>query len=32
MNDMTMQAIIWFAAGGALVFYLKRRRNRKTLP
>ena len=32
MNDMTMQAIIWFAALGILVFYLKRRRNRKLLP
>lgn len=32
MNDMTMQAIIWFAAGGVLVFYLKRRRNRKMTP
>ena len=30
MNDMTLQAIIWLAAGSALVFYLKRRRNRKT--
>ncbi len=32
MNDMTMQAIIWIAAGSILVFYLKRRRNRKMLP
>jgi len=32
MNDLTMQGIIWFAAGSILVFYLKRRRNRKTLP
>jgi hypothetical protein len=30
MSDMTMQAILWIAAGSVLVFYLKRRRKRKT--
>jgi len=30
MNDMTIQAIMWIGAGAILVFYLKRRRNRKT--
>lgn len=32
MNDMTVQALIWIAAGSILVFYLRRRRKRKTLP
>ncbi len=32
MNNMTLQAIIWFVAGAILVFYLKRRRNRKMQP
>ena len=30
MSDMTMQGIIWIAAGSMLVVYLKRRRKRKT--
>jgi hypothetical protein len=30
MGDMTVQAIMWIGAGAMLVFYLKRRRNRKT--
>ena len=32
MDAMTTQTIMWIAAGGLLVFYLKRRRNRKMLP
>jgi len=32
MSDMTIQAIIWIAAGALLVFYLKRRRKRKMMP
>jgi hypothetical protein len=32
MGDMTVQALIWIAAGSILVFYLKRRRKRKMLP
>lgn len=32
MGDMTVQAVIWIAAGTILVFYLKRRRKRKTMP
>ena len=32
MNDVTMQAILWVAAGGILVFYMIRRRNRKIQP
>jgi len=32
MSDMTIQAIIWIAAGALLVFYLKRRRKRKMTP
>lgn len=30
MSDMTVQGIIWIAAGSMLVVYLKRRRKRKT--
>lgn len=30
MDGMTVQAIIWIAAGALLVFYMKRRRKRKT--
>ena len=30
MGDMTIQAIMWIGAGAILVFYLKRRRGRKT--
>lgn len=32
MSDVTMQAIMWVAAGGVLVFYMIRRRNRKIQP
>jgi hypothetical protein len=32
MNDVTMQAIIWVAAGFILIIYMKRRRNRKIQP
>lgn len=32
MGDMTVQALIWIGAGTLLVFYLKRRRKRKTTP
>ncbi len=32
MNDMTVQALIWIAAGAILVFYLRRRRKRKMVP
>ncbi len=32
MSDMTVQAIIWIGSGSLLVFYLKRRRKRKTIP
>ncbi len=32
MDSMTIQTIMWVAAGGLLVFYMKRRRNRKMLP
>ncbi len=32
MDGMTMQTVMWVAAGGLLVFYMKRRRNRKMLP
>ncbi len=32
MNDMTVQALVWIAAGSCLLFYLKRRRKRKVLP
>ena len=32
MDSMTAQAALWIAAGGLLVFYLRRRRNRKMLP
>jgi len=31
MNEVVMAAM-WIAAGSILVVYLKRRRNRKTLP
>jgi len=31
MGEVTMAAV-WIAAGSILVMYLKRRRNRKTLP
>jgi hypothetical protein len=30
MNDIVVQGLLWVAAGGVLVLYLKRRRNRKT--
>ena len=30
--DTTVQTVIWIAAGALMVFYLKRRRNRKMLP
>jgi hypothetical protein len=29
MNDIVVQGLIWVAAGGILLLYLKRRRNRK---
>jgi hypothetical protein len=29
MNDIVVQGLMWVAAGGCLVLYLKRRRNRK---
>ncbi len=32
MNDMVVQAVLWVAAAGTLVLYLKRRRKRKMLP
>jgi hypothetical protein len=32
MNDVVLQSGIWIGAGVLLVFYLKRRRNRKLLP
>lgn len=32
MDSMTVQTAIWIAAGAILVFYLRRRRNRKMLP
>ena len=32
MSDMTVQALIWIAAGSMLVFYLRRRRKRKMVP
>ncbi len=32
MSDVILQSAIWIGAGGLLVFYLKRRRNRKLLP
>ena len=32
MSDMTIQALVWIAAGTILVLYLKRRRKRKILP
>ena len=32
MDGMIVQAAIWVAAGTLLVFYLKRRRNRKMVP
>ncbi len=31
MSDMTIQALVWIAAGSILVLYMKRRRKRKTL-
>jgi len=30
MDSSIVQVVIWLAAGTALFFYLKRRRNRKT--
>jgi hypothetical protein len=32
MNDVILQSVIWIGAGALLVFYLRRRRNRKLLP
>ncbi len=32
MDNTTVQAALWIAAGALMVFYLKRRRNRKMLP
>jgi len=32
MNDIVVQSLIWVAAGGLLVLYLKRRRSRKLVP
>jgi hypothetical protein len=32
MNDVVLQSAIWIGAGVLLVFYLKRRRNRKIVP
>jgi hypothetical protein len=29
MNDIVVQGLMWVAAAGCLVFYLKRRRNRR---
>ncbi len=29
MDNLTIQAIMWIAAGGTLLAYLKRRRNRR---
>ncbi len=29
MNDTLIQTVIWLAAGGALLFFLKRRRSRR---
>lgn len=31
-SDMVIQAVLWVAAAGTLVLYLKRRRKRKTTP
>jgi hypothetical protein len=30
MNDIVVQGLLWVAAGGCLLLYMKRRRNRKT--
>jgi len=32
MDSMTVQGILWVAAGSIMVLYMRRRRNRKTLP
>ena len=32
MDSMAVQGVLWVAAGSLLLFYMKRRRNRKTLP
>jgi hypothetical protein len=32
MNNIVIQGLIWMAAAALLLVYLKRRRNRKTLP
>lgn len=32
MDSMAAQTVLWIAAGALLVFYMKRRRNRKMLP
>jgi hypothetical protein len=29
MNDIVLQGLVWIGAGGVLILYLKRRRNRK---
>jgi len=31
MNDIVVQGLIWVGAGAVLVFYLRRRRNRKAV-
>ena len=32
MDSMVVQAGLWIGAGAILVFYMKRRRNRKMVP
>jgi hypothetical protein len=32
MDNVILQSAIWIGAGALLVFYLKRRRNRKLVP
>jgi hypothetical protein len=31
-SDVVIQAVLWLAAAGTLVLYLKRRRKRKMMP
>jgi hypothetical protein len=32
MNNVTIQALLWLAAGVVLLMYIKRRRKRKLMP
>jgi hypothetical protein len=32
MNNVTIQALLWLAAGVVLLMYIKRRRKRKMMP